>query len=349
MTLTFIDLFAGIGGFHIGFKNAGYDCLMACDINENARKTYFDNHCILPKGDITQIPLSDIPEHDVLTAGFPCQPFSICGKKRGFEDTRGTMFFYICNIIKHKKPKIVLLENVKFLLHHDFGRTFDIIIQTLEELGYNVSYSLQNALDYGVPQNRERIIIIASLEHRFDFKKICLKKSLPKLRDFLEKDTHATEYLDNDDYTLIENPVAQKKSGLKFVGYRNKKIRQKGVRDNTIHLSRVHKQPNRIYSIDGTHPTLPSQESSGRFFIYNPDIQKVRKLTIRECYNIMGFPPNFIIHSSKSEAYNQVGNSVCVPMITHIASHIKTQILENKNESFRYTRTYLQDQMQLFG
>lgn len=344
----FIDLFSGIGGFHLGFKNSGYECVMSCDIDENARLTYCANHKMMPLGDITKIDMDDIPEHDVLTAGFPCQPFSISGKKQGFSDTRGTMFFYICNIIKDKKPRVVFLENVKFLLHHDGGRTLEVIISSLEDLGYNVSYSLQNSLNFGVPQNRERIIIIATRGKKFDFKALKRQKDYPILKDFLEEECEKMDYLSEDEYSLIDSPVKQEKSGLKFIGYRNKNIRKKGVRENTMHLSRVHKQPNRIYCIYGTHPTLSSQEVSGRFFIYNPHIEKVRKLTLRECYNIMGFPKDFIIHSSRSEAYKQIGNSVCVPMIIKIAEEIKTQILENNDESYNYIRKCVPQQMQLF-
>ena len=126
---------------------------------------------------------------------------------------------------------------------------------------------------------------------------------------------------------VVEKPIKQKASGLIFAGYRNKGIRKKGVRENTEHLSRVHKQPNRIYSIDGTHPTIPSQESSGRFFIYDPIDNWVRKLTIRECYRLMGFPDNFKINNRLSSAYNQIGNSVCVPMIKAIAKEIFNQEL----------------------
>jgi DNA (cytosine-5)-methyltransferase 1 len=148
--------------------------------------------------------------------------------------------------------------------------------------------------------------------------------------------------LAKDEYTLIENPVKQKESGLMFVCYRNKAIRKAGVRENTEHLSRVHKQPNRIYSVKGTHPTLPSQEVSGRFFIYLPDKDAVRKLTIKECYRIMGFPENFKISENKSEAYKQVGNSVCIPMVKELAAQILNQQLLSPNEPQRITKRNLQ-------
>lgn len=332
MSYPFVDLFAGIGGFHLGFKNAGFDCVMASEIDEHARKVYAQNHTMTPLGDITKISPKSIPDHTVLTAGFPCQPFSICGQKKGFEDTRGTMFFHICHIIKEKSPEVVVLENVKFLFYHDRGYTLKVIMRSLKDLGYNVSYSIQNSVYYGVPQNRERIIIVASKSGYFDFKKLHLNYKIPVLQDFLDTPNAHMEYLERSEYQLIENPVIQKKSGLCFVGYRNKPLRKVGVKENTLHLSRVHKQPNRIYSVVGTHPTLPSQETSGRFFVYIPNEDRVRKLTLRECYRIMGFPDDFYISPIKTEAYKQVGNSVCVPMITTLAQEIKTQILDNNNE-----------------
>ncbi len=338
---TFIDLFSGIGGFRIGFESAGFECLMSSEINDYCKTTYQNNFGKMPLSDVTKIPLNDIPNHDVLTAGFPCQPFSICGKKRGFEDTRGTLFFHICEIINAKQPKVVLLENVKHLIHHDSGNTLTIILNSLEELGYYVDFKLLNAKNFGIPQNRERIIIFATKEKPFNFSKCNFTKT-NSLEHFLDNDNGDFEFLNKDEYTLIENPVTQKESGLIFVGYRNKAIWKTGIRENTEHLSRVHRQPNRIYSVRGTHPTLPSQESSGRFFIYLPDKDAVRKLTIKECYRIMGFPENFKISESKSEAYKQVGNSICIPMVTELATQILKQQLLTENESQRITKRNLQ-------
>ena len=178
----------------------------------------------------------------------------------GFEDTRGTLFFDVIRIIDEKQPKLVILENVKHLIHHDQGRTLKIILTTLEKLNYYVSYQLLNANDFGLPQNRERIIAAKIKPFKFETLR---KIPRPKLEDFLDKQGNF-ELLAKDEYTLIKNPKLQA-SGLIFVGYRNKNGWKKGVRSNTSHLSRVHRQPNRIYSIHGTHPTIPSQESSGRY------------------------------------------------------------------------------------
>ena len=320
----FIDLFAGIGGFRKGFENAEYECVFTSEINAPCQQVYETNFGSKPFGDITKIEPSDIPDFDILLAGFPCQPFSISGKKMGFEDTRGTLFFDVCRIIETKQPKVVVLENVKHLIHHDKKRTFSTILKALTALGYNVTHKLLNAKDFGVPQNRERIFIIATKKHYFDFSKLKKKKKVV-LRDFLDTEGDF-EFIDKSEYTLIDAPKDQE-SGLIFVGYRNKNIWKTGIRENTEHLSRVHRQPNRIYSIDGTHPTIPSQETAGRFFIYIPELDAVRKLTLNECYRIMGFASTFKKHSNVGEQYKQIGNSVAIPVIQAIAESIKEQKL----------------------
>lgn len=322
----FIDLFAGIGGFRIALQNVGGKCVFSSEWDVQAQKTYFANYGEIPFGDITQRSTkSYIPDNfDILCAGFPCQPFSISGKQKGFEDTRGTLFFDICEIISEKKPRVVFLENVKHLVHHDGGNTLKTILSKLHELGYKVSWDVLNGADFGIPQNRERIIIIGCKDKLFDFSQLP-KQPKRTLAEFLDTDGDF-EYLKPEEYTLIDNPKRQPDSGLIFAGYRNKSIRKAGVRPGTEHLSRVHKQPNRIYSIQGIHPTLPSQESSGRFFILL-DNKRVRKLTINECWRIMGFPDNFVRVSTLGQQYRQLGNSVCVNMIEEIAKEIKRQLL----------------------
>lgn len=320
--VKFIDLFCGIGGIRLGMESQGFECVFSSDINTECQKTYFENFGEKPEGDITKIDEKSIPNHNILCGGFPCQPFSISGRQKGFEDTRGTLFFEICRIIAEKQPEVVFLENVKHLVYHDGGRTLKTIIEKLEDLEYIVSWKVLNAVDYGVPQNRERIIIIGSKKKAFDFSKI-EKQKRRMLIEFLDKDGEF-EYMNENDYTLIAEPKIQEASGLMFVGYRNKSIRKAGVRPGTEHLSRVHKQPNRIYSAMGIHPTLPSQESSGRFFILLPD-NRVRKLTLHECWRIMGFPETYKKISSVGEQYKQIGNSVCVPMIEAIAKEINRQ------------------------
>ncbi len=330
--LKFIDLFAGMGGFRLAFEKAGYYCVYSCEIDSACQKVYYQNFGDFPEKDITQLDISQIPEHDVLTAGFPCQPFSISGKRNGFKDTRGTLFFHLCKIIEIKRPKVIVLENVKHLLHLDKGKTLDTILYSLEDLGYLVDYQLLNAKDFGLPQNRERIIIMGTLNQRFNFNLIRKNNDIPSLATYLDTEGDF-EYLNPDEYTLIENPKKQA-SGLIFVGYRNKNIWKTGIRPNTEHLSRVHRQPNRIYSVEGVHPTLPSQETSGRFFIYLPKENAVRKLTINECYRLMGFPENFQRHPVLGECYKQIGNSVCIPMIYELGYQIKQQNLLTKIYDF---------------
>ena len=339
LSLKFIDLFAGIGGIRLGFEQSGYECVFSSEINEKCKDVYNKNFGELPYGDITKIDPYTIPDFDVLTAGFPCQPFSICGLRKGFDDTRGTLFFEVCKIIEVKKPKVVFLENVKHLIHHDSGKTLDTILMSLRSLGYKVSYKLLNAKDFGVPQNRERIVIVGTKVNHFSFNQLNIIKS-PKLVNFLDQSGNF-EILDETEFTLIDNPKKQQ-SGLVFVGYRNKNIWKKGIRPNTEHLSRVHRQPNRIYSVEGVHPTLPSQETSGRFFIYIPDQKIVRKLSLNECYRIMGFPEKFIKHKNLAECYKQIGNSVCIPMISEIAKEIIKQGSLSENELCTKPERFLQ-------
>ena len=321
-SIKFIDLFCGIGGIRLGMESTGFECVFSCDINTECQKTYNANFGETPKGDIKEISEKSLPKFDILCAGFPCQPFSASGKQKGFADDRGTLFFEICRIINETHPKIVFLENVKNLIYHDGGQTLETILSRLRELGYTPEWRLLNAVDFGVPQNRERIIIVASKDKVFDFNKVKTNERTI-LSDFLDK-TGDFEFLNPEEYTLIDNPVKQNKSGLCFVGYRNKNIRKTGVRPGTEHLSRVHRQTNRIHSVNGSIPTLTSQETSGRYFILLPN-NRVRKLTLDECFRIMGFPDDFKRLSVFTEQYKQMGNSVCVPMIAAFANEISEQ------------------------
>lgn len=324
-TFTFVDLFAGIGGFRIALEQLGGKCLFTSENNLECAKTYGANFGELPDGDITTVKLKDIPKHTILCAGFPCQPFSISGHKKGFADTRGTLFFDVLRIIKNKKPEVIFLENVKHLKDHDNKKTLKVILRSLEDAGYKPIWKILNAKDFGVAQNRERIIIIAHKKKEFDFDLLAYAKEI-LLKDILET-RGEFEFLNVEDYTILPKKQWKKqRSGLIFCGYRNKAIRKNGVRPNTKHLSRVHKQPNRIYHIDGTHPTIPSQETSGRFWIY--DNKKVRKLTLSECFRLQGFPEDYEQISNTGACYKQIGNAVAVPMIKEIGIEIKKQLLK---------------------
>lgn len=339
--ITFIDLFAGIGGFRLGLESNGAKCVFSSEIDEHAINMYKENFGDNSKCDITTLNTNDIPNFDILCAGFPCQTFSICGKQNGFEDdVRGTLFFDICRILQAKKPKAFILENVQNLEKHDKGNTIFVMIRSLNELGYSVKYRVLNAKDFGVPQNRERIIIVGSNEGKiFDFDKV-ETNPVESMKEFLDTNGNF-EYLDKNDYTLLdESDVKIQKSGLIFCGYRNKKIRTVGVREGTKHLSRVHKQPNRIYSSKGIHPTIASQEQSGRYFIL--DDNRVRKLTLNECYKFMGFPSDFKKIGTNSKLYERIGNSVCVPMISAISREVINQFWNEKGDKEMDTNEFLE-------
>lgn len=328
--LKFIDLFAGIGGFRLGFESNDCECVFSSEIDEHACKVYELNFGDNPYCDITKIDTNKIPDFDILCAGFPCQAFSICGKQKGFYDeTRGTLFFDICRVLKEKNPTAFILENVSNLEKHDSGRTLTIMLSALTELGYTVNYSVLNAKNFGVPQNRERILIVGNKKGiAFDFSKLKITP-VESMKPFLDRNGNF-EILSSESYTLLDENLIkkQKKSGLIFCGYRNKKIRTTGVRPGTEHLSRVHKQPNRIYDSTGIHPTLASQESSGRYFIKDNSI--VRKLTLNECFRFMGFPEEYIKIGPTSNLYARIGNSICVNMVKAIASEMIKQIFKGE-------------------
>ena len=322
--MTFVDLFAGIGGFRIALENLGQQCVFSCEKDIKTAKLYEINHGDNPLGDITKLDAKSLPNFNILCAGFPCQSFSVAGKQQGFNDARGTMFFEICRILEEKTPEIVFLENVKNLSTHDKGNTLKVIINNLEILGYHVAWQVLNAKDFGVPQNRERTIIVAMKNKKFDFSKLT-KTPVENMFPFLDINKDF-KYISETEYTLLNSPKKQPKSGLIFCGYRNKNIRTKGVTNIDLNLSRVHKQPNRIYSVNGIHPTLSSQEISGRYFILTE--QGVRKLTIDECFKFMGFPESFKKDSDISTLYKCIGNSVAVPMIQEVAKQILIQLEE---------------------
>jgi len=310
----------------LGLERLGGKCVFSAEIDKHACKMYELNYGENPYCDITALNPDIIPDFDILCAGFPCQPFSICGKQQGFLDkTRGTLFFDIVRILDRKKPKVFFLENVKNLAIHDNKKTLKTILNTLSELGYTVEYKILNAKDFGVPQNRERIIFVGSRDGiHFDFDKI-VKAQTTAMKDYL--DNKDFDYLDETEYTIIDSRFikTQKNTGLRFVGYRNKNMRKNGIKPNTEHLSRVHRQCNRIYSTEGTSPTISSQEKSGRYFIYHNG--RVRKITVDECYRFFGFPDDFKKTGKESALYERIGNSVCIPMIETVGKEIIKQIL----------------------
>lgn len=295
---TFIDLFAGIGGIRMGFENAGGECVFTSEWDEPAQKTYQANFKEMPYGDITKIEPAEIPSFDMLLAGFPCQPFSQAGLKKGFEDTRGTLFFDIVRIVKYHKPSVVFLENVRNLGSHDNGNTLRVIIKTLEDLGYKVFHRLYNAKDFGVPQNRVRIYIVAFKDDvNFEFPKE--PKTPTKLGDILETKVDSK-------YTISDKLWAGHQR-------RRKEHREKGngfgyslFNENSSYTSTISAR----YYKDGSEILIEQKNK-------NP-----RKLTPKEASRLQGFPENFIIPVSDTQAYKQFGNSVAVPVIKVLAKQI---------------------------
>lgn len=308
MSFTFIDLFAGIGGMRLAFEKVGGKCVFSSEWDKFAQITYEKNFGEKPHGDITQVELSEVPKHDVLIGGFPCQPFSNAGLKRGFEDTRGTLFFDVARIIDHRKPSLVLLENVKGFIGHDKGRTMTVVKETLEDLGYNVFYKVLNARDFGVPQNRERVFIVGINRRKlgsigFEFPKPPMRPT--KLGDIL--DTKVDEK-----YTISNKLWAGHKRRLKEHREKGNGFGYSLFNEDSVYTSTISAR----YYKDGSEILI---EQRGK----NP-----RKLTPREAAKLQGFPTNFEIPVSDNQAYKQFGNSVAVPVVRAIASKM-IELLNN--------------------
>jgi len=329
--IKFIDLFCGIGGFHQAISMVIPDslCILASDIDSKVRTTYEINYNIKSLGDIKDIDIIKIPQFDLLCAGFPCQAFSIAQwkDKKAFDDPRGTLFFEILKIIDVHKPKCILLENVANITKINKGEVLKTIVKSLEDRGYKVSYKLLSPHQFGIPQNRERVYIVATTVNKFDFTKIGFNKSLCKIEDILDNDVSEEYYIDPSKYIILDNSLIKKqsKSGLKFCGYIKGQLRKVGAKENTEHLSRVHKQVMRIYSSNGTHPTLAASESTGRYYIYEEFSKRVRKLTLNECYKLMAYPSTFIKNENKCVAYKHIGNSICVRVVQEILKEMIIQ------------------------
>lgn len=314
MPLTFIDLFAGIGGMRLALEAAGCKCVFSCEINRSARKTYYTNFGQVPRTDIRNVKASDVPDHDILAAGFPCQPFSISGvsknnslgRPHGFRDeTQGTLFFEICRIIEAKRPKAFILENVKNLLSHDAGRTFRIIQRSLQNLGYETFHHVLDGR-YFTPQHRERLIIVGFDRERYGFPlfrfDIPRPKQAPVLRDVLEQDP-------DEKYTLHDGTYAFH------------------LRHAERHRQAGHGFGFSIASLDGAARTLSHRYwKDGSEILIGQEGKNPRKLTPRECARLQGFPDSFIIPVSDTEAYKQFGNSVVVPMIAAIARLVVSEL-----------------------
>ena len=317
---TFIDLFAGIGGMRIAFDRAGGQCVYSSEWNKYSQQTYFANFGEQPEGDITKVNAADIPDHDILVAGFPCQPFSIAGVSKknsmgstGFEDkTQGTLFFDVCRILKEKRPKAFMLENVKNLCSHDKGRTFQVIRESLEELDYEIFYKVLDGQNY-VPQHRERILIVGFDRERYGDKidfEFNLTPRVPKpvMRDILDEEVADKYTLSDKLWTYLQNYAAKHRAAGNGFGY--------GIAP----LDGVSRTLSARYYKDGSE-VLIAQEGK------NP-----RRLTPRECARLQGFPDTFKIPVSDTQAYKQFGNSVVVPLMGEVAKLIVNNIETMDNE-----------------
>ncbi len=314
--LKFIDLFAGIGGFHYALQSFGAKCVFASEWDEAAAKVYFNNFAMLPDGDITKIDESEIPPHDILCGGFPCQAFSIAGKQKGFEDTRGTLFFDIARIVDFHRPKILILENVKNFISHDNGNTLKVVLNIINDLDYNSFYSILNASNFGLPQNRERFFLVA-----FD-------KSLGVTSFFFPNPrTEMTSVSKILDYAQSEiEPISRNDIDI----YKEFKVEQdifgeKRLPNRPIQIGKVNKggQGERIYHIDGHAITLSAYGGGigAKTGLYKVN-GGIRRLTPRECARVQGFPESHILSENKNDSYKQFGNSVAVNVVQSIVLSI---------------------------
>lgn len=307
---TFIDLFAGIGGFHQAFRSFGAKCVFASEWDRHAQRTYYENYGIMPAGDITKIDAAEIPAHDILCAGFPCQAFSVSGKQRGFEDARGTLFFDVARIANYHQPKLLFLENVRNFAKHDRGNTLSTARYVLDQIGYRVWHQVLNASDYGLPQNRERIYIIAIRKdldvHSFHFPRPT--NEVVRLRDIVLPDEATALYrIERDDIRLDPEKIARAEKS---------KPPLKPIRVGEINKGG---QGERIYSEYGHAITLSAYgggagSKTGCYLING----RVRKLAPRECARVQGFPDDFRIPVSDAQAWKQFGNSVPVAVLKEI-------------------------------
>lgn len=302
--ITFIDLFCGIGGIRKGFEEQGCKCIFSSDIDVPSNYTYFFNYGVVPYGDITKITPEDIPNHTILCAGFPCQPFSHIGKRQGFKHpTQGTMFYEIVRILKVKKPACIFLENVPGLINHDEGRTLQVILDSLKDLGYFVRFTTLNAKDFGVPQNRERFYLVG-----FRDKNLCKQFKFPtppmisvNIGDYVETNVYGYEISKH----LQKSYLFKKNDGRPMLIDKNTKGAVKTL------VCSYHK----IQRLTGT---FVKDGKTG-----------IRLLTCNECKSIMGFPQNFIIPVSRTQMYRQMGNSVVVKVISSIGKAI-VEVLKNR-------------------
>lgn len=325
---TFIDLFAGIGGFHIALSSFGASCVFASEWDKYAADTYEANFNRRPLGDITQINEIDIPKHDILCAGFPCQSFSISGKQKGFDDIRGSLFFDIARIINFHKPRVIFLENVKNLVKHDEGRTLKTIIETLEKLDYKVFTKTLNSSHFGLPQNRERIYIVAfsKVIDSNDFSFPNPTNEPISVENILEENPVDVKFIERDDIEIYKNYTFQDT------------LFGRTEINKPLQIGKVNKggQGERIYDIRGHAITLSAHgggigAKTGLYYING----KIRRLTPRECARVQGFDEDFKINKNNSQAYKQFGNSVSINVLQRIMMEVQKILLKNEQRTIK--------------
>jgi DNA (cytosine-5)-methyltransferase 1 len=307
--MKFIDLFAGIGGIRMAFERLGAECVFSSEWNAFAQQTYAANFGDVPRGDLRSINAADIPTHDILCGGFPCQPFSIAGvskknslgRKHGFEDEeQGNLFFEILRIAQHHQPRLLFLENVRNLISHDRGRTLQTVVMLLEAAGYHVSWQLYDAAAF-VPQHRERVIIVACRTHKIDMPAALGHRPVP-LSAILEPRVDARYTLSDKLWAYLQSHAEKHRSRGNGFGF--------GLADR----QGITRTLSARYYKDGSEILIPQHGK-------NP-----RRLTPRECARLMGFPESFIIPVSDTQAYRQFGNSVCVPLMEYVARGVIAQL-----------------------
>jgi len=314
MTIKYIDLFAGVGGFRVGINKAhpDWECVYSNEYDKYANSVYKKHYERCDDRDIRTVKTEEIPDHDLLVGGFPCQAFSMAGKRRGFEDTRGTLFFEIARIAKQKQPRLLLLENVKGLLSHDSGNTFKTILRSLDELGYDCQWQVLNSKDFGVPQNRERVFIIGHL--RGTSRPEVFPIGNPNENSF-KQDKKLREQISN---TLRTN-YSNGKSNETYI--LEKKLKE---------ITKRQQQGMRVYDTSGISTTLAGQAGGwgAKTGLYQLNNLKIRRLTPVECERLQGFPDNWTKYGhddkemSDTQRYKQLGNAVSTPVVTAIVERL---------------------------
>lgn len=312
----FIDLFCGLGGFRIALEKQNCNCVFSSDIDKAVAQVYENNFGDYPSGDITKIDSKDIPDFDILCGGFPCQSFSIAGKRLGFEDSRGTMFFEVARILKEKKPKAFILENVKGITNHDGGKTLKTILDILDDLDYTYVNKVINAKDVGIPQNRERWYCVG------------IRKDLNiKLNPDMIFPTEQTNFFSYDDIIDVNNIYKEYK--ISDICENNIQKHIDKVKEKKSKYTLAYEiRPSRCqFKTDGISPCLTAKMGTGGNNV--PVVVELnRKLTEKECLKLMGYPENYKIGNG-SQAYKQIGNSVVVPVLEQISKSL-VNILKNE-------------------